>query len=163
MIERKIVAQKLKEFQIQDHISTILRHAGYSHSRLQRTPLGEKIIIYSSRPGMTVGRQGQNIKLLNSTIKRKFKMENPQIEIAEIEQIPLNAKITADRIASSLERFGSSRFKGIAHKVMQDAINAGALGIEIVISGESSEFTSKIMEILQWLPQKMWRYCINRS
>ncbi len=90
-------------------------------------------------------------------------MENPQIEIAEIEQIPLNAKITADRIASSLERFGSSRFKGIAHKVMQDAINAGALGIEIVISGESSEFTSKIMEILQWLPQKMWRYCINRS
>jgi small subunit ribosomal protein S3 len=136
MIERKFVAQRIKEFQIQEFISKNLRNVGHSHTKMQKTPLGEKIIIYASRPGLVVGRKGQNIKQLTKTLKKKFELENPQIEISEVEDINLDANIVAERIVDSLERFGTSKFKGIGHKVMADVLNAGALGIEIVISGK---------------------------
>lgn len=136
MIERKIVAQKMKEFQIQEFISQSLHNTGQSHTKVQRTPMGEKIVVYTSRPGLIVGKSGQNIKKLTQTIRKKFELENPQIEIAEVENVNLDAQIVAERIAQSLERFGSARFKGVAHQVMQDVLNAGALGVEVVISGK---------------------------
>jgi len=136
MIERKFIAQNIKEFQIQEYISSTLKNVGHSHTRLMRTPLGEKIIIYTSRPGLIVGRKGENIKKLTKNLKKKFDLENPQIEIAEVDKIMLDPQIVAERIASSLERFGSNRFKGIGHKTMEEVIQSGALGIEIVISGK---------------------------
>ncbi len=136
MIERKIIAQKMKEFQIQEFISQSLHNTGQSHTKVQRTPMGEKIVVYTSRPGIIVGKSGQNIKKLTTTIKKKFELENPQIEIAEVENVHLDAQIVAERIAQSLERFGSARFKGVAHQVMQDVMNARALGVEIIISGK---------------------------
>jgi len=98
--------------------------------------MGEKVIIYASRPGLVVGREGQNIKRLTNLLKKKFKLENPQIEINEVEDISLDANIIAEKIASSLERFGITKFKGVGHKVMQEVMNAGARGIEIIISGK---------------------------
>ncbi len=136
MIERKIINQRIKEFQIEEYVSDNLKNSGHSHTKVQRTPLGEKIIIHASRPGMIVGRKGQNIKKLTLTLKKKFELENPQIEIAEVPKPNLNAQIVAERIALSLERFGSARFKGIAHKALQDVMNDQALGIEIHISGK---------------------------
>ncbi|MBI4150419.1 30S ribosomal protein S3 [Candidatus Woesearchaeota archaeon] len=136
MIERNIINQRMKEFQIEEYIFANLKNAGHSHTRVQRTPLGEKIIIYTSRPGMIVGRKGQNIKKLTITLKKMFDLENPQIEIAEVPNPNLDAQIIAERIALSLERFGSARFKGIAHKALQDVMGAGALGIEVHISGK---------------------------
>ena len=44
--------------------------------------------------------------------------------------------MVAERIVSSLERFGSARFKGVGHKMMENVMNAGALGVEIIISGK---------------------------
>ncbi|HIH46799.1 MAG: small subunit ribosomal protein S3 [archaeon GW2011_AR16] len=136
MIERKIISQKLKEFQIQDYISSTLKNSGQSHTKLLHTPLGEKIVVYTSRPGIIVGRKGQHIKKLTSAIKKRFELENPQLEIAEVENVNLNAKIVAERIAQSFERYGSQRFKGIVHRVMQDSITAKAMGIEVTISGK---------------------------
>jgi small subunit ribosomal protein S3 len=136
MIEREFVEQKMKEYRIQEYISDNLKNVGHSHTKLQRTPLGEKIIVFTSRPGLIVGRKGQNINKLTASLKKKFGLENPQIEISEVEDINLDAQIVAERIASSLERFGSRRFKAVMHKVMEDTMNAGALGIEIVIAGK---------------------------
>ena len=136
MIERKFVAKKIKEQQIEEFISQTLKNVGHSHTSLQRTPVGEKVVIYASRPGLVVGRKGENIKKLTNTLKRKFNLENPQIEIAEVEQPNLDAQIVAERIASTIERFGIQKFKAIGHKTMTDVMNAGALGIEIVISGK---------------------------
>lgn len=136
MIERKFIAQKIKEFQIQEFVTDSLNKVGHSHTKLQRTPLGEKIIIYASRPGLIIGRKGENINKLTQTLKTKFKLENPQIEINEVDNINLDAQIVAEKIASTLERFGASKFKGIGHKTMFDVIGAGALGIEIIVSGK---------------------------
>jgi len=136
MIERAFVKQNKIEFQIQEFITNSLKNVGHSHTKLQKTPLGEKIVIFASRPGLIVGREGSNIKKLTIDLKKRFKLENPQIEINEVENINLDARIVAERIASDLERFGTSRFKGIGHKVMQDVMNAKALGIEILMSGK---------------------------
>ena len=136
MIERKLLKSKMKEFQIEDYIAKSLQNAGHSHTKLVRTPLGEKIIIFASRPGIVVGRKGENIKKLTNTLKRKFKLENPQIEISEVENPNLDAQIVAERIASTLERFGLKRFKATGHKTLSDVMSAGAIGIEIVMSGK---------------------------
>ena len=136
MIERKFITEKIKEFQIQETISGSLKNAGISKIKMKRTPLGEKIIIYTSRPGLVVGKKGESIKKLTKQLKKKFELENPQIEIDEVENINLNAKTVAERIVTSLEMFGTKKFKGIGHKVMRDVLNAGALGVEIIISGK---------------------------
>ncbi|MBS3158810.1 30S ribosomal protein S3 [Candidatus Woesearchaeota archaeon] len=136
MIERQFVTQKLKEFQIQEFIGNTLKRVGHSHTKMLKTPLGEKIVIYASRPGLIVGRKGANIKDLTRTLKKKFDLTNPQIEINEVENVFLDANIVAEMIASSLERFGTTKFKGIGHKIMTDVTGAGALGIEILVSGK---------------------------
>jgi small subunit ribosomal protein S3 len=136
MIQKKILGRKIKEFEIDEFVRQNLKGAGLSNVKLQITPLGEKIIVAASRPGLVVGRKGQYIRKLTSTLKKKFNMENPQIEIAEVEDPNLDAKIVAERIANTLERFGVNRFKGIGHKTMEDVMNAGARGVEIIISGK---------------------------
>src|SRR3989344_2477027 len=105
MIERQFFAQRSKEYQIHEFISENLKRVGHSHTKMIRTPLGEKIIIFASRPGLIVGRKGQSIKRLTKVLKKKFNLENPQIEISEVENIYLDAQIVAEMIASSLERF----------------------------------------------------------
>jgi small subunit ribosomal protein S3 len=136
MIERQIVASNTKELAIQEYITKALKNLGHSHIKLQRTPLGEKIVIHASRPGLIVGRKGQNIKKLTEDLKNNFELENPQIEINEVENPNLDAQIVAERVASSLEKFGTQRFKGIGHRVMSDVMGGGALGIEILITGK---------------------------
>lgn len=136
MSTRKIVNQKIKEYQIQEYVKRELKQVGLSSTRLQMTPLGEKIIIAASRPGLIVGRKGQSIKKLTSALKKKFGLENPQIEISEVESPNLDAHIIAERIANSLERFGAARFKGVGHKCMDDIMSSGALGTEILITGK---------------------------
>ena len=126
----------MKEFQIQEYITQSLKNVGHSHTKMVKTPLGEKIIIFASRPGLIVGRKGQNIKQLTKMMKKKFGLENPQIEISEVENPNLDAKIVAEKIVDALEKFGSEKFKAVGHKIMTDVMRSGALGIEIVVSGK---------------------------
>jgi len=149
MIERKFIAEKLKEFQIKQYIDQTLKNVGHSSTKLIKTPLGEKIIISASRPGLVVGKKGENIKKLTNTLKKKFNLENPQIEIAEVSEPNLDAQIVAERIASTMERFGVQKFKAIAHKTMQDVMHAGALGIEIRISGKVPSARAKSWRFYQ--------------
>ncbi|HLC61768.1 MAG TPA: 30S ribosomal protein S3 [Candidatus Nanoarchaeia archaeon] len=149
MIERKFVAQKIKEFQIEEYITQSLNNVGHSHTKMIKTPLGEKIVIYTSRPGLIVGRKGQNIKLLTKTLKRKFNLENPQIEISEVENPSLDATIVAEKIVDALEKFGSEKFKAIGHKIMTEVMRSGALGIEISISGKVPSARAKSWRFYQ--------------
>lgn len=148
-IERKFVAQNLREFQIKEFIETSLSRVGLSKISLQRTPLGDKVIVYASRPGLVVGRGGANIQKLTADLKEKFNLENPQIEIEEVENFGLDANIMAEMIVNSLERFGSARFKGIGHRSLGDIMQAGALGVEILISGKVPSSRGKTWRFYQ--------------
>jgi small subunit ribosomal protein S3 len=135
-IERKFITQNLKELQIKEYILESLGKVGVARVKLHRTPLGEKILISCSRPGLVVGRAGSNIQKLTTELKAKFGLENPQIEIEELTNPMLEASILAEMISNSMERFGTGRFKGIGHKAMTEAMRSGALGVEILISGK---------------------------
>ncbi|MEK6858231.1 MAG: 30S ribosomal protein S3 [Nanoarchaeota archaeon] len=148
MIERKIVREKIKEHEIEEYIRQNLKNVGHSFTRVQKTPLGEKIIIHAARQGLVVGKKGENIKKLTGTLKKKFGLENPEIEIAEVEHPMLDARIVAEKIVNSIERFGIQKFKAIAHKSMQEVKGAGALGIEIRMSGKIPSSRAK-----------SWRFC----
>jgi small subunit ribosomal protein S3 len=136
MIERNILSQKFKEFKIREYISGQFEKTGYSYTKIQRTPLGDKITIYTTRPGLVVGRKGENIKKLTNTLKKRFKLENPQIEIGDVENPFLDAQSISEKIAYSLERFGPTSFKSIGYKTLQSVMDAGALGAEIIVSGK---------------------------
>jgi small subunit ribosomal protein S3 len=135
-IEKKFISQNLKELQIKEYILSSLGKVGVAHVKLHRTPLGEKILVSCSRPGLVVGRAGSNIQKLTTDLKTKFGLENPQIEIEELSNPMLEASILAEMISNSMERFGVGRFKGIGHKAMMEAMRSGALGVEILISGK---------------------------
>lgn len=136
MIERKFVQERLREYKVQEFVSDSLQNVGHSKTKIVRTPLGDKVIIFASRPGLVVGRKGENIKKLTNALKKKFSLNNPQIEISEVEDPNLDAQIVAERIASTMERFGVNKFKAVGHKTLADVMNAGAHGVEITISGK---------------------------
>ena len=136
MIERKFVHDKIKEFQIKNYIITQIIGAGHSSTQLKRTPLGDKIEIHAAKPGFVVGRKGGNIRDLTEALRVKFGLENPQIEIVELKEPMLDARVVAERIALALEKHGIQRFKKVGHNVMENAMKAGALGIEVLVSGK---------------------------
>jgi len=135
MIERQIVAQKMKEKQIEEFVFSFLGQTSCSHIKMQRTPLGEKISVFTSRPGLIVGKKGANIKKLTDLLKSKFAMENPQLEVVEIQNPFIDAASVARTLISGFDRFGPKRFKAMAYKALDDALKSGASGIEIVIGG----------------------------
>jgi len=136
MEEKKIVDLKKKEFAIREYIKQMLEKGKISRVRIEYTPVGEKIIVSTHKPGLVIGRKGERIEELTRVLKTTFKFENPNIEIDEIMQPEFDAQITADDIALSLERFGPLRFKVIAYRTLQKIMNSGALGAEIILSGK---------------------------
>jgi len=135
MIEKQIISKKIREFLIQEYLGKELPKACYSKMDLKKTPLGEKVIIHTAKPGLVVGRKGSNIERITKTLKNKFKMDNPQVEIAELEKPHLDPKSIAETIVSSFERFGPKRFKSIGYRELQKIMDAGAIGAEIIIAG----------------------------
>jgi small subunit ribosomal protein S3 len=136
MIEKKIVAGKKTEFAVKEYIKEKLGKGKISKIEIERTPIGERIIIFTSKPGQIIGKGGEMIQSLTVNIKKQFGMENPRIEIADIKDVEFDAQTTADQIAMTLERFGPSSFKIIAYKAMDRLKRAGALGAEIVLGGK---------------------------
>jgi|SRR3989344_41727 len=135
MIERQIVAQKMREKEIENFVFSVFGRQSCSHIKMQRTPLGEKVSVYTSKPGLIVGKKGANIKKVTELLKTKFSLENPQLEVVEIENPYLDAASVARNIMMGFDRFGPKRFKAMAYKALDDALKAGAKGIEIVIGG----------------------------
>ncbi len=136
MEERAIVKFKKDEFNIRKYIKDSLGKGKISKVRIEYTPIGEKIIISTHKPGLIIGRRGEKIEELTRILKGRFKLENPNIEIDEITQPELDAQINADEIALALERFGPLKFKVVAYRTLQRIMSAGALGVEIRLGGK---------------------------
>ncbi len=136
MEEKSIVKFNKDEFSIREYIKKELGKGKISKVRIEYTPIGEKIIVSTNKPGLVIGRKGEKIEELTRTLKTRFKLENPRIEIDEILQPNLDAQIIADEIALGLERSGPLKFKVIAYRTLQKIMDAGALGAEIVLGGK---------------------------
>jgi len=149
MKESNVVQFKKEEFTIREHIKKLLGKGKISKVRIEYTPIGEKIIVSTHKPGLVIGRKGEKIEELTRTLKTKFKLENLSIEIDEITQPEFDAQINADEIALELERFGPLKFKVIAYRKLQKIMDAGALGVEIRLGGKLPSKRAKTWRFAQ--------------
>lgn len=136
MEEKKFVNFKKEELGVKEYIKSSLGKGRISNVAIEFTPVGEKIVIATSKPGLVIGRKGEKIDELTRVLKKRFHLDNPHIEIKEITNPILDAQLVADEIALLLERQGALKFKVIAYKMLTQIMNAGALGVEIVLSGK---------------------------
>ncbi len=135
MIERKFVEEKVRDYKIKNFLRNTLENVGFSRAEIEKTPLGMKVIIYSSKPGLIVGKAGVNIKAITSKLEKEFGLKNPQLEIEEISEPDLDAQIVSEKVVYQLKRFGKSRFKAIGYDALRKMMAAGAVGAEVAISG----------------------------
>ncbi len=136
MEKRKFIRIKKEEYGIKEYIKRSLGKGKISKLDIEYTPIGEKIVIYTSRPGLVIGKKGEKIEELTNVLRTRFKLENPHIEIREIKYPLFDSQLVADDIAMALERMGNLKFKVIAYKKLQEIIHGGALGCEIRLSGK---------------------------
>ncbi len=107
-----------------------------SKVRIEYTPIGEKIIISTNKPGLIIGRGGEKLNEISDYLKKHFKFENLHLDVEEIKEPEFDAQIIADEIALGLERFGPLKFKILAYRTLERVMKAGALGCEIRLSGK---------------------------
>ena len=134
MIERTFIDQAKKKVQLRQYLRKELERAGFTELEMVKTPLVTRIVISVSRPGLAIGKGGQNIRTLTETISSKFGVENPQIEIKEIANPDLDAKTVADRMKNSIER--GFAWRSVAFRTVQSIERAGAQGFEVILSGK---------------------------
>lgn len=149
MEERKFVRLKKDEFGVREFVKNALGKGRISNVLIEYTPVGEKIIISTSRPGFVIGKRGEKIAQLTDILKKRFNLENPHIEIQEIIKPEFDAQAIADSLALSLERFGNIKFKSIAYSTLQKIMQAGALGVEITLSGKLPSERAKTWRFTQ--------------
>ncbi len=135
MEERKFVEFKKDEREMREFVKRNLGKGRISDVIVEYTPVGEKIVVSTNKPGIVIGRKGERIDELTRTLKKRFKLENPHIEIQEITKPNFDAQLVADDIAIGLERLGNLKFKVIAYKTLQKIMDSGAMGAEIVLAG----------------------------
>lgn len=136
MEERNTVKLKKEEFAVKENIKKLLGKGKASRVIIEYTPVGEKIIISTHKPGLVIGRKGEKISELTGVMKNTFKLTNPHIEIEEIMEPELDAQIMADDIAMGLEKFGPLKFKILAYGTLERIMKSGALGAEIRLNGK---------------------------
>ena len=133
-VVKHFITESIKKTEIDEFLQKKLERAGYGGVAISKTPLGTHIVVYAMRPGLVIGRGGETIRELASILEEKFKVSNPQISVSEIEIPELNAYVVASRVAGALQR--GVHFRRAGFWSLNQVMEAGALGAEIVISGK---------------------------
>ena len=134
MIEKDFVTEGLKRTRIDEFLESELERAGYGGMEIQVTPLGTMVVVYAGRPGMVIGRGGKTVRAITQQLKNDYDLENPQVEVKEVDVPELNPKIMAHKIAAMLQR--GMHFRRVAYTSLRRIMGAGAQGVEVTISGK---------------------------
>lgn len=134
MIERKFIERGVRDLKVREFLEGEFERADFSHVEIHRTPLNTIITIHAGRPGIIIGRAGAKIKELTDTLAKAFGIENPVLEVKTVEKPELDPKIVARQIVSALER--GLPYRRLANTYLRTVMEAGAIGVEIVISGK---------------------------
>lgn len=131
---KNVIKNNFRNMELNEFLAASLKDAGYGGVEVQKTPVGAKITVFVTRPGLVIGRKGTGIKDLMAKIEQKFGLQNPQISVLEVTTPELNPHIMANRIAQLIER--GTAFRRAAMWSLNTIMNSGALGVEVVISGK---------------------------
>ncbi len=131
---KNVMSNNYKNMELDEYLKQSLKETGYGGVDIQKTPIGTRITLYVTRPGLVIGRKGAGIKDLTSKLEQRFGLNNPQVSVMEIEVPELNPKIMANRIAQLVER--GTAFRRAAMWTINTVMGAGALGVEVTIAGK---------------------------
>ena len=120
--------------QINEYLRSELVRAGFAGVDLQKTPLGVRITLKTSRPGLVIGKGGKRIQEITDVLEQRFGLEMPQIEVEEVQEPDLDAQIMAERLAYSLDR--GRHYRRAGYYILRKVMDAGAKGVEIKVSGK---------------------------
>ena len=140
--EHQFIEDGLQRSQINEFFEDELGRAGYGGMEVAKTPMGTQIVLKAEKPGMVIGKGGKNIRKVTTELEERFDMDDPQIDVQEVDEPDLNAKIVADRLANALER--GWYFRRAGHTTIDRIMDAGALGAEIVLSGKVTGARSRV-------------------
>lgn len=119
---------------LDEFFAEALKEAGYAGVEVQKSPIGTRIMVYVTRPGLAIGRRGTGIKDLTERVAQKFGFPNPQIAVSEVQAPELNPRIMAARIAQIVSR--GTAFRRAATWTMNTIMGSGAMGVEISVAGK---------------------------
>lgn len=131
---KNVMKNNYRNMEIDEYLATNLKDAGYGGVDVQKTPIGTRITLSVTRPGLVIGRKGSGIKEITSKLEQKFGLTNPQISVMEVPIPELNPKIMCNRIAQLIER--GTAFRRACLWTINTISNAGALGVEVTVAGK---------------------------
>ena len=123
----------LEDIKIREYLNSTLEKAEVSSIKIEKAGENVKIIIHSGRPGLVIGKKGQEIDTLRRELTSLLKTGNVEISVQEVKKPELDATLVARNIADQLERRVS--FKRAMKKSAASAMKSGAKGIKICVSG----------------------------
>ena len=121
-----------EDLRIRRHIREEHRNAGISSIDIERSPNQLSVTIWTARPGIIIGRKGASVKVLRGDLE-ELTGKTVSVDVQEVAQPELNAKLVAENVISQLER-------RISHgramqRAVQTAMRAGAQGAKVVCKG----------------------------
>ena len=121
-----------EDLKIKNYVEKKLKNASISKINIERAAKKLRLSIYSSRPGIIIGKKGADIETLKNDLSNMSNLE-VFLDIKEVRKPEVEAKLVAENIASQLEKRIS--FRRAMKKAVQSAMRLGAKGVKVVCSG----------------------------
>lgn len=132
---REYTEQLHEDRKIRDTVNENTPRAGISQVEIERFPNSLHITVHTSKPGIVIGRKGANVKELRSKLQ-ELTGTNIKLDISEIKDPDLDARLVAENVANQLERRISHR--RAMQRALDSTMRAGAEGIKVMCAGRLS-------------------------
>jgi len=121
------------DIKVREFLKRKLAHASVGRVVIERPAKDARITIYSARPGVVIGKKGEEIEALKGELRRLMGVQQVHVNIEEIRKPEIDAQLIADSIAQQLEK--RIMFRRAMKRAMQNAMRLGAQGIKIMSAG----------------------------
>ncbi len=123
-----------EDIKIRKFLETRLKECLVSHIEIERVQNGGVTVsIFTARPGMILGQDAANIKLLTKKVQKLINKTDVKLSVVEVKNPALDASIVAQEMAKALEERGS--FRNVQKSTIRKVMKAGAVGVKTMVSG----------------------------
>ena len=129
---RDFAGMLAEDIKVREYLKAKLKNASVSRVLIERPAKNARITIFSSRPGVVIGKKGEDIENLKRELSKQLGVP-VAVNIEEVRKPEIDAKLIADSITQQLEK--RIMFRRAMKRAMQNAMRLGALGIKIMSSG----------------------------
>lgn len=122
-----------KDIEVRAYLKKKLAAAGVAKVVIERPAKNAKVTIYTARPGMVIGKKGEDIESLRAELRKRMGLQSVDVAIEEVRKPEIDAQLIAESITAQLEK--RIMFRRAMKRAMQNAMRLGAQGIKIMSSG----------------------------